>query len=64
MSEENEGWIWLANATKWHYIRKGRSLCGSWMFLGKQNYQLGNNDSPDNCKACQKKLTKEKEESL
>ena len=62
--EINEGWTWLYNTTKWHYFKEGRSLCGKWMVLSKQDYELGNDDSPDNCKTCQKKLAKLKEESL
>jgi hypothetical protein len=55
-----EGWNWLVNTPKWHYFRGGISLCGSWMGLGLKEYEQGGDDSPDNCKACQKKLAKEK----
>lgn len=51
-----EGWKWLANATKWHYFRDGRSVCGKWMNLGSGEFQQGNNDSPDNCKGCMNAL--------
>lgn len=56
-----EGWNWLLNSSKWHYFRGGRSLCGNWLGLGLTEYQQGNDESPDNCKACRKKLVKEKE---
>lgn len=55
-----EGWNWLVNSTKWHYFRGGRSLCGGWLGLGLMDYEQGNDGSPDNCKACRKKLEKEK----
>lgn len=57
-----EGWTWLYNATKWHYFRDGYSLCGKWMILGEQDYEQGNNDSPDNCKSCKRKLLKEQKD--
>lgn len=55
------GWNWLSNTPKWHYFVEGRSLCGKWLGLG-----LGKtcdddpktDDSPDNCTACHKKVTK------
>lgn len=50
-----EGWTWLFNATKWHYFVGNRSLCGRWINYGHKREQ-GNNDSPDNCAACRKKL--------
>jgi len=59
MSEE--GWALIFNSPKWHYMRKGRSLCGKWMIVGKLRLEQGNDTSPDNCKACMKKLLKEKD---
>lgn len=59
MSELKEGWKWLANAPKWHYFREGRSLCGRWMTFGNE-FELGNDNSADNCPTCRKKLLKEK----
>ena len=64
MSEKEklkEGWGYLINSTKWHYFRNGRSLCGKWGILSDKALELGNDDSPDNCKACKKKLTPNKE---
>jgi len=58
-STPTEGWKWIVNAPKWHYFRDGRSLCGKWMCLGK-SFEQGNDDSPDNCVACRKKLSAEK----
>lgn len=56
--ENTEGWTWLSNATKWHYfIREdGKSLCGKWGLFGSPELEQGDDDSEDNCKACQKKL--------
>jgi len=58
-----EGWTWLSNAnTKWHYFRNGESLCGRWMIFSVKDEDMhqGNDQSPDNCKACMKALQKEK----
>jgi hypothetical protein len=55
-----EGWTWLHNATKWHYFRNSRSLCGKWMYLGDDNdLQKGKDRSPDNCSGCIAKLAAE-----
>lgn len=54
-----EGWKWLVNAPKWHYFREGRSLCGRWLTFSNSGFEQGNLESPDNCKACVKKLEKE-----
>jgi len=55
----NEGWGWPEAAKKAHYFRGAFSLCRAWMFAGRR--EQGNDDSPDNCKACQKKLALEKQ---
>lgn len=52
----NEGWVWLSNSPKWHYFVKGRSLCGRFGLFGKHDFVQEDGSSPDNCKACQKKL--------
>jgi hypothetical protein len=57
---KDEGWGWLYNARKWHYFRDRRSLCGRWLGLGLGELQQGNDNSPDNCPTCAKKLLKEK----
>lgn len=58
MTEDNsEGWQKPTSSQKWHYFKKARSLCGKWGWfdmMGK--YQQGNDTSPDNCKACKRKL--------
>ncbi len=56
--KNTEGWTWLQNATKWHYfvLTDGKSLCGKWCLWGSPELEQGNDDSEDNCKACQKKL--------
>lgn len=54
---DGEGWGWPLNSRKAHYFVEGRSLCGGWMFFGQPtpNQAPG---SPDDCKACVKKLAK------
>jgi hypothetical protein len=59
MSTE-EGWTYLYNSPKWHYFEKdGRSLCKRWMTFTKE-FEIGNDDSADNCAACKKALAKRK----
>lgn len=55
--EDREGWKWLTNATRWHYFRGGRSLCGRWMTLTSSGMEKGNDRSPDNCRSCARRLT-------
>lgn len=57
-----EGWKWLINSKKWHYFRNGTSLCHKWANFG-QEFELGNDTSPDNCMACKKALQKEREKA-
>ena len=60
-TERLEGWTWLHNSPKWHYFRKGRSLCGRWgLFLVGEPMDPEDKDSPDNCKACWRKRQAEK----
>ena len=55
--EITEGWGWLLNSTKWHYfLADGKSMCGKWLRLSNDDQEQGNDDSPDNCAACRKKL--------
>jgi hypothetical protein len=58
-----EGWTWLINSKKWHYFVNGRSLCGKFGLIGRPELEQGNDDSPDNCTACRKKLKKRKNEA-
>ena len=60
-AESTEGWGWLSNSPKWHYFVDGKSLCSKWALWGNPELSQGNDDSPDNCKACQKKLEKRRE---
>lgn len=53
-----EGWMYLHNSPKWHYFRDKKSLCKRWMCFG-QDFADGNDNSPDNCKACMKARAKE-----
>lgn len=52
------GWTWLYNASKWHYFEGQKSLCGRHMILRHptEGYEIGNNDSADNCKVCARKV--------
>jgi hypothetical protein len=63
MSNKEEGWTWLHNATKWHYFRNGQSLCGRYMLFvhPEEGYEQGGDDSADNCAACKRKRLKELE---
>jgi len=59
-----EGWAFVFGAgfhsAKAHYIGEDcRSLCGRYMWLGE--VEQGNDDSPDNCKGCRKRLKKLRE---
>jgi hypothetical protein len=51
-----EGWGWPRISKKWHYFINKRSLCGRFAFFGE--LEAGNNESPDNCADCKKRLTK------
>ena len=53
---KEEGWGFPSNSRKAHYFVGVRSLCGRWLFFG--SLELGNDDSPDNCLACRRKLKK------
>jgi len=57
-----EGWTWLANSSRWHYFRDGRSLCGKFMLFADpdEGYESGQDESPDNCAACKRKVLREK----
>ena len=56
----HEGWGWPGNAKKAHYFVGSRSLCGKWLYLG--SLEQGNDDSPDNCAVCKRKLKKRRAE--
>jgi hypothetical protein len=57
----SEGWGWLYNARYYHYFIDGRSICGKWLGLGLGELEKGNDNSPDNCKTCIKRLAKRKD---
>ena len=63
MPKLSEGWTWLFNSKKWHYFRKGRSLCGKWALLGHPELEA-DASSPDNCKACVAKRVQERERRI
>ncbi len=62
MADTKEGWTYLINTPKWHYLVDGKSLCGRWANFGKPELEQGNDGSPDNCKACRKALKKRQEQ--
>lgn len=55
---EKEGWVGTINGRKWHYVIGMDALCGARIFGGIP--EQGNDDSPDNCAACKRKLQKQK----
>ena len=55
---DKEGWVFLHNARKAHYIVEGQSLCGKWMYLGTTGLELPDESSPDDCVICTRKLKK------
>lgn len=60
-SEEiKEGWGFPTGSRKAHYFVKGMSLCGKWGFYFG-SLEQGNDDSPDNCAECVRRLKKRKE---
>ncbi len=57
-----EGWTRVRNSRTWHYYRDCRAICGGMMMLchPRYGYDLGNDDSADNCADCKRKLAAEK----
>lgn len=60
MTERKHGWAFPLNARKAHYFNAGRSLCGTWFFLGEpsQNQKTGGAPGPDDCKTCWRRARK------
>ena len=56
MTEREEGWGWPYDSKKAHYFVETLSLCRRWTYDGF--IEKGNDDSPDNCKVCQKELSR------
>lgn len=52
----DKGWGWPSNSRKAHYFNGVYSLCRRWMFFGP--LENGNNESPDNCLECRKRIAK------
>ena len=60
MTEEiKEGWSYPTNSRKAHYFVNMMSLCGKYGFY-RGFLEQGNDNSPDNCVQCKKKLHKAK----
>ena len=59
---EKEGWVFLHNARKVHYIVEGQSLCGKWMYLGTTGLDPSDESTSDDCAICTRKLKKRLEE--
>lgn len=57
--DQKEGWGFPWNSRKAHYFINGRSLCNRWLYTGA--LEQGNDDSPDNCAICKRKLKKRRE---
>jgi len=66
MSEQEEGWGWPVSSKKAHYfVNRGstlwkEALCGRWIFF--EPVEQGNDDSPDNCAECKKRLKRRRVE--
>ena len=56
--EQKEGWARVDYSRKWHYFVDGRSLCRSYGVFDKVSLEQGNDNSPDNCAICKRKLAK------
>lgn len=52
----DEGWGWPLLSKKAHYFINGLALCRRWAYAGPLEH--GKDDSPDNCAACRKILSK------
>ena len=57
-----EGWGFPGTSKKAHYFVDATSLCRKWGFYFGPLEQ-GNDNSPDNCVACQRKLEKLKQKA-
>jgi hypothetical protein len=53
-----EGWTWLLNSRKWHYVTSvdNKSLCGRFMLLKLPDQLEAHTTSPDNCAECVRRL--------
>ena len=59
MNEKREGWKFVEGARKWHYFRSQRALCGKWACFGREGFEQGNDESPENCAECRRRRVKE-----
>ena len=60
-AEQWEGWAIVQGSGQYHYFasgdNEGFSLCGKFQVNGKsQSLEMGNDNSPNNCSPCRKKL--------
>lgn len=63
MDELSEGWGWPLLSRKAHYFAEDgslgkTSLCRKWLYGGV--LEQGDDDSPDNCTECRRRLEKRK----
>ncbi len=60
MSKRNAGWARPLNSRKHHFFKEDEvtSICGRWMMFG-DGREPDTFESPDDCAACRKKLSKE-----
>lgn len=55
-----DGWTMLARLKKWHYFRRGQSLCRGFALLDNvEKIEPSLPDSPDMCRACRAILLSE-----
>lgn len=56
-----EGWIWIQGSCKWYYYCEKWVICGGMLLFVylSEGYELGNNDSKDNCVVCKCCIVKE-----
>lgn len=57
------GWWFPLNSRRAHYFEDSLvSLCGGWMKLGDAKLEDFGHDSPDNCKDCERRRKKRREQ--
>lgn len=59
LEQRKKGWGFPRNSRKAHYFIGIMSLCNKWMYFG--SVEDSNDNSPDNCVLCRRKLEKIRE---